>query len=179
MDINVSQLLKSPVGTTREYNFDPGERLRLDAEIVAVIDDGHVRLDRVNTGILARGQTTALVNLLCARCLEPVDIATHVEFAEQFAPSIDMSTGKPLPPPDDELTFLISQNHMLDLNEALRQNLLAALPIQAVCKPDCAGLCPKCGTNRNVGACDCIVDDANHPFAALAELLKDGVSPRT
>lgn len=174
MDINVSQLLKSPVGTTREYSFDRGERLRLDDDTVAVIDDGHVRLDRVNTGILARGQVTATVNLLCARCLEPVDIATHIDYAEQFAPSIDMATGKPLPPPEDELTFVISQNHMLDLNEALRQNLLAALPIQALCTADCAGLCPKCGINRNNGSCDCIVADANHPFAALAELLKDG-----
>jgi uncharacterized protein len=171
MYINVAQLLKSPVGTTREYDFDPGEIVRLDDELDAVIQDGALRLDHVNGGILARGHVTARCTLSCSRCLEPVEYTTQIDFAEQYAPSIDMATGRPLPPPDDDLTFVISQNHILDTSEAVRQYLLAALPIQPLCRPDCAGLCPTCGINHNVASCACTQEEANRPFAALADLL--------
>lgn len=173
MDINVSHLLKSPVGTTREYDFDRGEPLPLDADIPAVIDGGHVRLDRTNTGILARGHVDATVSLACARCLEPVDVATSIDFAEEYEPSVDVTSGKPLPAPENDLVFLISPNHLLDLSEAVRQNLLAALPMQPLCRADCAGLCPQCGINRNTNSCNCVVEEENRPLAALADLLKE------
>lgn len=174
MQYNVSHLLKSPVGTARDYEIEPGERLRLDAETSADVIGGHVRLDRTNDGILARGHADATVNLTCSRCLEPAPTRLGVDFAEQYAPAIDVTSGHPLPKPEDEMVFTISQNHILDLREALRQNILASLPIQPLCRPDCAGLCPTCGANRNAAPCDCIVADENHPFAALADLLKEG-----
>jgi uncharacterized protein len=174
MLINVAQLLKSAVGTTREYEFDADELVHLDDELDAVIQGGSLRLDRVNGGILARGQATARCVLSCSRCLEPVEYTASIEFAEQYAPSVDMATGRPLPPPDDDMIFVINQNHLLDISEALRQHLLAALPIQPLCRSDCAGLCPQCGINRNTASCNCTVEVGNRPFAALADLLAAG-----
>lgn len=173
MQYNVSQLLKNPVGTSREYELEP-DTLRLDAETSATVSAGHVRLDRTNTGILARGHVDATATLACSRCLEPAAVALAVDVAEEFEPAVDVTSGQPLPRPENDLIFRISQNHILDLGEALRQNLLASLPIQALCRPDCVGLCASCGANRNVAPCDCVVVDANHPFAALADLLKEG-----
>jgi len=179
MQFNVSQLLKSPVGATREYDLDPGERLRLDEETTATVDAGHVRLDRTNTGILARGHVDATADLTCARCLDEAATAVGVDVAEEFEPSVDVISGRPLPPPENELTFTIDQNHILDLGEALRQNIVAALPIQPLCRPDCAGLCPTCGANLNDGSCRCAPDEAplapgmTRPFAALADLLAE------
>jgi len=173
MQFNVSRLLKSPIGEVREYDLDVGERLPLDDEIVATIAGGHVRFDRTNTGILARGHVDATVTLACARCLDPVDIPIASDVTEEFEPSVDVMTGRPLPDPENDLAFVIDEQHILDLGEAIRQNLIAALPIQPLCRPDCAGLCPVCGANRNTEPCDCVVADDNHPFAALADLLKE------
>jgi uncharacterized protein len=174
MEFNVSHLLKSPVGTTREYDLYPGERVPLDEELVAFIEEGHLRLDRTNTGILARGHARARVHLTCARCLDPVDAHVASDFAEEFEPSVDLASGTPLPAPENELAFTLSARHILDLGEALRQNLIPALPLQALCRPECAGLCPSCGSNRNVATCDCVIVDENHPLAALADLLREG-----
>ena len=174
MEYNVSQLLKSPVGATREYDLEPGARLVLDDETTATITGGHVRLDRTNVSILARGHAEAMVGLACARCLEPVDVHLSSDFAEEFAPSVDISSGRALPAPEDDMIFRLSERHILDLGEALRQNLIAALPIQALCRPDCVGLCPVCGANRNTTACACVIDTEDHPFARLQELLRDG-----
>jgi uncharacterized protein len=170
MEYNVSHLLKSPVGTTREYNIEPAD-LALDDETTAHIRDGHARFDRTNTGVLARGSVGATVTVSCARCLDPVDEPVDVGFTEEFEPTIDVSTGRPLPASENELAFPIDQHHILDLGEAIRQNMLAALPIAPLCRDDCAGLCPVCGVNRNTDPCACVADEANRPFAELPELL--------
>ena len=66
-----------------------------------------------------------------------------------------MNTGLPVHPLENDLAFLIGGDHVVDLTEAIRQNLLTVLPMQPLCKPDCAGLCPQCGKDRNVEPCDC------------------------
>jgi uncharacterized protein len=172
MQINVAQLLKWPEGTTRIHPIDTDQPLPLDEESVVTLTGGRVRLDRIDSGILARGDVEGVVGMECSRCLEPFLAPVHVHFEEEYTPSIDVTTGAPLPPPDDDLTFTIDESHILDLSEAIRQNIIASLPIQPVCTPDCAGLCAVCGSNRNQTPCDCSDDEGgNRPFAALRSLL--------
>jgi uncharacterized protein len=173
MQINVAQLLKWPVGTTRSYPIDTDDPLMLDDSTAAMLTSGRVRLDRIDTGVLARGDVEGTITLECGRCLEPFEAPIHVHFEEQFAPSIEVVTGAPLPPPEDELIFPIDANHVLNLSEAIRQNIIVALPIQPICEPSCAGLCAVCGGNRNLTPCAC-ADDlevGNRPFADLQGLL--------
>jgi uncharacterized protein len=172
MQINVAQLLKWPVGTTRSYPIDVDEPLGLDETSAAALKSGKVRLDRIDGGILARGDVECSVELECGRCLEHFAAPFHIHFEEEFAPSIDVNSGAPLPKPDDELIFLIDSGHVLDLGEAIRQNIIAALPIQPICTPGCKGLCAICGGNRNLKPCTCSVQaEGNRPFAALHGLL--------
>ncbi|HVC80337.1 MAG TPA: DUF177 domain-containing protein [Chloroflexota bacterium] len=172
MQINVAQLLKWPVGTTRIHPIDTDQPLQLDDELTVTLTGGRVRLDRIDSGILARGDAEGTVVLECGRCVEPFTAPIRVHFEEEFAPSVEVHTGAPLPPPVDDLTFTIDGNHILDLSEALRQNILASLPIQPICTPTCAGLCPVCGGNRNLRPCPCVEDqEGNQPFAALRSLL--------
>jgi uncharacterized protein len=95
------------------------------------------------------------------------DARVASEFAEDFAPCIDAQSGHPLPAPDDDLIFMLDRRQTLEMDEALRQNLVPALPIQPLCQPDCAGLCPTCGTNRNTAPCGCETADEYRPFAEL------------
>ena len=43
----------------------------------------------------------------------------------------------------------------MDAGDEVRQALVLAVPMRVVCSPDCKGLCARCGTNRNVGECQC------------------------
>ena len=173
MQINVAQLLKWPVGTTRIHPIETDKPLQLDDESALTLTGGRVRLDRIDGGILARGDAEGSLELECSRCLEPFIAHPRIHFEEEFVPSIEVHSGTPLPPPDDDLAFVIDANHILDLEEALRQNIIATLPMQPVCRADCAGLCPVCGANRNLTPCDCAADqeEENRPFAALRGLL--------
>jgi uncharacterized metal-binding protein YceD (DUF177 family) len=41
--------------------------------------------------------------------------------------------------------------------EEVRQTLLLAVPTQTYCRPDCRGLCPSCGADRNEKDCGCVI----------------------
>jgi uncharacterized protein len=174
MIYNVAQLLKSPVGTSQRLDLDPDDGLSLNEEHVRLAGDvrGQVRLHRTNQGILVDGTATAPVELRCDRCLEPFTTTVTFPLREQFYPTIEVNTGVPVPAAEDDLGFPIDQNHTLDLREAIRQNLLVALPMRAICREECAGLCPQCGRNLNEGSCDCMPETSDDRFAPLRALLE-------
>lgn len=173
MIYNVAQLLKAQVGATQIVELDNTDELNLEDESVKLAGpiSGRLRMRRTNQGILVDGPVEAQVELTCSRCLEPLVLPISFELEEQFYPTIDVITGLSLPANDDELIFPIDQNHQLDLREALRQNLLLALPMQPICKEDCAGLCAQCGKNLNEGPCNC-EPPLDERLSVLGDLLK-------
>ncbi len=175
MIFNVSQLLKAPVGTTQDVALDNRDTLDLrdgEAQLAGPIE-GHVRLHRTNQGIYADGTVSVPVHLQCARCLDEFDATLTFPLREEYYPTIDVNTGAPVQQDENELAFPIDEHHELDMREAIRQNLLTAVPIAALCREDCAGLCPHCGKNLNEGPCDCQPETEDERFAALRSLLDD------
>jgi len=153
MQINVSQLLKEPIGSSRDYDID---------EMVDVTGDdsggkvqGGVRLVRTHRGILIQGKLRAEVELTCSRCLSLFNCPLTINFEEEYIPTIDVASGAPLPSPAEPGSFVIDEHHVVDLTEAIRQYTLLAIPMKPLCREDCAGLCPNCGQNLNKGPCDC------------------------
>jgi uncharacterized protein len=156
MRFNVAQLLREPAGSTRKYHLaediqDLGGEVKLTHPI-----EGAVRLIHTTEGVLVSSQLHTEVELTCSRCLESFSTAIDFVLEEEFRPTIDIGTGAKLPPVDgqDEAT-LIDGQHIIDLHEVMRQDILLALPPRPLCKPDCAGLCSQCGQNLNEGPCTC------------------------
>lgn len=174
LEFNVSQLLKSEVGQARSYDFEGDEPIDLDDSTVSDVR-GRVRFALTNFGVVATGSADGLLHLNCARCLEDFEKPAHVDFSDEYRPTIDIGTGLASSVPESETAFDISSNHMIDLTEALRQHFLLAVDLIPVCCEDCAGLCPTCGVNRNTEQCACPPADEPSPFAVLQGLL-DGAS---
>jgi len=172
LQFNVAQLLKTNVGQTREYDFESDLPIDLDGVLASNIS-GHAKLILTNFGIIATVTARATLHLICARCLEPFQTRAQIAFEEEYRPSIDITTGLPSTIPVGDTAFLISQNHNLDFREAIRQNLLLAVDLIPVCRPDCRGLCPDCGANRNLQECACRPEETSSPFAILEALLGD------
>ncbi|HKS69684.1 MAG TPA: DUF177 domain-containing protein [Ktedonobacterales bacterium] len=175
MIYNVAQLLKAPVGTVQKVALDDADRLDLhddEAQLAGPIT-GEVKLHRTNQGIFADGYVEVPLTLECTRCLKSYVAPLRFPLREQFYPTIDVNTGLPVPPPDDdELAFPIDRNHLLDLREAIRQNLVLSLPAKPLCREDCAGLCPHCGKDLNEGPCECREEVTDERFSALRDLLE-------
>lgn len=172
LQFNVSQLLKTSVGKTREYDFESDEPLDLDDSVARSIH-GHVKFTLTNFGILAAVRAEGELELVCARCLDAFTMPAQVSFDEEYQPSIDIGTGLPSAQPRTEGAFEISATHVIDLTEALRQHFLLAVELVPVCQEACKGLCPTCGTNLNHETCDCPPPQEHNPFAALSALLQE------
>jgi uncharacterized protein len=155
MIFNVAQLMKSPVGTSLTADVAEDDvQLDEDLQIVGPIN-GSVRMRRVNQGLLVDGWVDLILEQTCSRCVKQFEQPMHVSFEERFYPTFDVITGMPLPPIEEEEVFPINEHHEIDLTEAIRQNVLLAIPMVTLCNPDCAGLCSQCGHDLNLGPCQC------------------------
>ena len=73
---------------------------------------------------------------------------------------------------DDESEIGYYEGEGLVLEDVLREQLLLAVPMRVVCREDCKGLCPQCGSNLNTGKCECPPGPSDVRWAGLKELKK-------
>jgi uncharacterized protein len=101
----------------------------------------------------------------CRRCL--VDVRTPIDEPVTALFLADGTEGS-----DDPDVFAFDPRlHELDLRPAVREAWVLSVPPLVLCREDCQGLCPTCGTDRNVERCTCAssVDARWAPLAALRE----------
>lgn len=129
--LSVVDLVDHP-GDMRVCVIDAPPRETLEVGLVAVPDTlpmhVDVRLESVHEGVLATGAVSARALGECGRCLEPVDLPITVEFQELFAYD-----------PGDQVEALV-RGGRVDLEPAVRDAVVLALPFQPVCRADCPGL---------------------------------------
>jgi uncharacterized protein len=168
MQINVSQLLQEAIGATREYEVDEAADIIGDGKKYEV--QGNCHLLRTQRSILVKCALSTEVELTCNRCLVPFHYPLEINFEEEFLPTVDIMSGAPLPQPEETGSFTIDEQHTIDLTEAIRQYSVMAIPMKALCDKDCAGLCPKCGQNLNLGKCNCPVEEIDPRWSELTKL---------
>ncbi len=105
--------------------------------------------------IRLKGRFAGTFEVPCARCIEPVEIPLSAQFDLIFRP-LGAYAGAPersISASETEIGYY--QNDSLTLEDVLREQVLLSLPVRTLCKPDCKGLCPHCGANRNTQPCSC------------------------
>ena len=168
---NVSSLEREPVGSTRTYDIDSDVLVDMDEPRHEHVT-GHATLLRTDNGVLVTAGLEGAQRERCSRCLLDSSVPLRLEVEEEFIPTLDPRTGAPVPQPDDIEAFRIDEQHMLDLEEAIRQAWTAALPLQPLCRPNCKGLCPRCGQDLNESICSC-KEDVDERWQTLRELVLD------
>ncbi len=133
----------------------------------------HLDLKLTNAGsrILLTGRVRDTVELLCARCAQPFELHQDIQVHEEFLPvgSPELPQGPELHP--EELNVFVYDEDKIDIEEVVRQNIISALPIQALCRAECAGLCTVCGGNRNETPCQCIEKTVDPRLQGLQKFL--------
>lgn len=149
LSYNVAGLLRSTPGTARRYPVHAtGLAIAEDVRLAAPID-GEVKLARTGRSILATADLSTALAEQCSRCLAPVVAPIHVSLTEEALPSIDLESGAPLDVAAEPDALRLDQHHELDLAESIRAAISLAEPIAPLCRPDCRGLCPRCGADLN------------------------------
>lgn len=144
----------------------PLDRLYRGSQLFELDGGITYKLNLTNTGggVLLRGKAQAAGTSECARCLEEASFEVEGDVEGYYI--LDPSE-EDLQQADDEITA-VAPDGVIDLWAPITAAIIFELPQVLLCKEDCAGLCPVCGTNLNVGSCDCAKKpNPDHPFAAL------------
>jgi len=158
--VNVGFLLSAGSGNFQDSRFDIPSPVQISEDLIINAIEGELRLTRAKEGILVQATLAVLVDSECSRCLDVVEQAVDIQIEELLAH-----------PPSDMTEFSIGGDAMLDLAPILRAEVLIANSHRVLCKDDCKGLCPECGTNLNHETCSCERGSIDPRLAKLKELL--------
>lgn len=131
-----------------------------------------IRADLVNTGptLALSGTAKVPVTLRCARCLDELSLCLEAQLEDQYREA-------PGPPAEEELRRALEEEGVIlyhgdeiDLRGPVRESLLLAIPMQPLCRPECRGICPACGTDLNRQPCECAAEAVDPRFEALRQL---------
>jgi uncharacterized protein len=152
MKIDLRQLREpsgSVSGTDRvEFTDAAGDETTVDCDVVATYNHAggacylHVR---------ARGR----YDTVCHRCLDAAGVALDVEFDVVVRRGVDRAGSRGDESADNHYIMIGANEHEVSLHPLIRENVVVDIPMLILCSDDCKGLCPRCGTNRNHGACRC------------------------
>ena len=162
MVLDVSPLLRGEVKKIDiDYALTPerldGVDFDSDAHVTGKITDnaGYMRL-MLKAELNYHGE--------CARCLAPVDGVFSLDFERTVAAEGTLSEEQ-LDELEDE--YVVLSGAELDVDEALREELVLGFPTKLLCSEDCLGLCEKCGKPKRDGDCGCNVKEIDPRLAIL------------
>lgn len=116
------------------------------------------------------GTLVTTVETPCARCLKPVLMPIKAEFSERFVTAVSWRTEEQHELATEDLDLALFDGEMIDVDALVREEIVLAIPAQVFCREDCKGLCPVCGANRNVTACECETRQVDARWEKLKEM---------
>jgi uncharacterized protein len=129
-------------------------------------------LERRAEGVLARGAFRTGAVVQCSRCSEPVFVPMADDIEVLYVESTTGVRGEDAGlAATQELNVEPLKDDRIDLSWLLRESVLLSLPLQPLCRPECRGLCPRCGVNLNETACQCRGEATDPRLLPLQHLL--------
>jgi uncharacterized protein len=120
-----------------------------------------VDLASLTDGTVIRGRAQATANLICDRCLTTWSEPLIVPIEQVY---------RLRPQSEDELP--VEPGGWIELGDVVHDEVSLGLPRRPVCRPDCKGLCPTCGSDLNTDPCAGHHDESDSPFSALKDLFE-------
>ncbi len=127
-----------------------------------IIVEGTLR--STGAGFRVSGTVKVRRSFVCDRCLKECSERVTYDFSEDFRRPDGQTFG------DGESVF---EGEALDIAPLVHDTVLTAQPMQNLCRPDCRGLCPRCGVDLNERDCGCDRRPIDPRLAALEQLLRN------
>jgi uncharacterized protein len=177
MLIEIKDLEIHPVDFREEFSpgvIDLGEEVRqrslLRTDGRADLVEEHHGKHKVVQDIRIKGKLDTSLEVPCARCLEPVVHPVERSFDLLYRPLGIDSGHTELSITDAEAEIGYYEGEGVLLEDALREQVLLALPLKTICRDYCKGLCAHCGKNLNEIQCDCVDEVEDPRWSALKEI---------
>lgn len=152
--LDVSQMREARARVDRTYEAGS---LASDAEVYALVAPIVLGVDvhRERDQFRLVGRVGTTIQMLCSRCLEPFQTPVDETFDVLFLPHRENAGDSEREIEDDDLATAFYRDQVIDLGQLMQEQFYLAVPMKPLCREDCRGLCPDCGTNLNSGSCGC------------------------
>ena len=177
MLFEIQELERHPVDFKEEFapgTIDLGDELRqatvLKSAGRAQLVEEHHGKHQIIQDIRVKGDLSTRLEWACARCLEPVLLNVQRDFDLLYRPLGADAGRAELSVTTAEAEVSYYEGEGLLLEDVLREQVLLSVPLKAICKEDCKGLCAHCGKNLNTGQCSCAEPIEDPRWNALKEI---------
>jgi uncharacterized protein len=121
----------------------------------------------VSSEIRIRGHMRARLEACCDRCLGNVQIPVERDFDLFYRPVKAIAREEEIEVPEEELEVGFYSGEGIQLADVVTEQVILSVPMKIICRPECLGLCPTCGADRNLEPCTCPMPREDSPFASL------------
>lgn len=118
---------------------------------------GNVTMSLTRNGarVYAHGAVHAQVEIACGRCLDVAPVAIDSTVQVTYVPASLVPQPAEHEIHGDDPDYCTYSGDEIDFGDLVREQVLLGIPYAPLCREDCQGLCPRCGTDRNHTACAC------------------------
>ncbi len=154
MELNLELAFEQPVELSLAFEIPP-QRLARE-ELVSLAPATFAgRLERSEQGFVLTGRLGFQGSVTCARCLSPVPFSGTEEVVWLFVPAHQRPAAEETQLEAGDLDLIYYDDFKVPFDPLIEEQLQLELPMKALCRADCKGLCPSCGADLNAGACGC------------------------
>lgn len=143
-------------GEMKEYSLDIPIPECIGIDVIGVLagEEIHLemRLEAVTEGVLVSAELSAVADGECMRCLDPIELQIDRRIQElyRYAPEkphtkAERKRARQEADDLDEDDALMMEGDIINLEGPIRDAIVLDLPVNPLCAPGCAGLCPGCG----------------------------------
>jgi uncharacterized protein len=150
-----------------EYHFsaNPGE-IGLNSNFHAPVEVD-ARLDKANHHLYLNAGIRTSGSFECDRCLDQFELPLTTRYTVVYLSSESEQGNYP----PEEIQIIGPDTTSIDLTTEVHDMTLLSVPLKLLCRDDCRGLCPSCGTNLNRKQCGCATDTDTSRWSSLKKLL--------
>jgi uncharacterized protein len=126
-------------------------------QIIGISDPIKVRIDVYKAGdkYVLEGDLAGSIKISCDRCLEDYDLEIKTGFKLFFTQPSRYGTKAEIELLEEDMETGFINGDDIELDDIFREQLYLSLPIKSLCREECQGLCPVCGTDLNLQRCNC------------------------
>ena len=137
----------------------------------------HLKAFSVREIFEVQGTLKTSIRLPCSRCLKDFDAPLASDFELSYTKEIpglmDVFDEEEIELKVEEIGMFYFKGEEIDLQQGIQEQVVMAMPLQPLCDKNCKGLCPRCGSDLNLGDCGCEHEPGANKFAALKNLKLD------
>ena len=131
-----------------------------------------IEMYKAGEKLILKGFFSGGLLLECDRCLRKYHRDLKHDF-RLFLKSESFDEDKvDLELSEDDMEVGFIDGESLDLDEVIKEQVYLSLPLKSLCRDNCKGLCPLCGSDLNETDCKCDKKQVHPGFSKLMELKK-------